>query len=148
MSITFRFATATCEVSDDFSLTAYVNSLADFIANHIDDDKLDSDVRAMFCDCTLEETAQEIQNYLEIVGNEIQINLDTDESNCDNALWNWLCNQVRNDVMTNKVMMINYGDLCSKYGFSCGQSMYTKSGTFYDAADIASLLEKAILELN
>lgn len=144
MSYTHSTATASCQVAENFDLDEYVKSLVDFIGNHVDD--LPQSIQWLG-DYTHEELVDTFNEYVRWGGDKILIQLDSEEDNHDSDLWDWLCDQIREDVMTSKFMQTNWSTNDSKYGVECGTSYYLKDGTFIGSDDVQSLLEKAYPEL-
>lgn len=144
MSYTHFTATATCQVAEDFDLNEYVKSLVDFIGNHEDD--LPESLQWLG-DHEHEELVEKVKNYVRMEGKNLLMELDSEEENYDSELWDWLNDQIRQDVMTSKFMVIKQSTYDSKYGMDCGTSYYMKDGTFYGSDDIQAILEKALPEL-
>jgi hypothetical protein len=144
MSYTHYTASASCSVAEDFDLNEYVKSLVDFIGNHLDD--LPDSIQWLG-DYTHEELIETVKKYVRKSGGKILIELDSEESNYDSDLWDWLCDSIREDVMTSKLMVMNYSTNDSRNGVECGTSYYMKDGTFYGSDDIEAILESAIPEL-
>lgn len=144
MSYTHHTSSASCSVAEGFDLDEYVKSLVDFIGNHLDDlpeslQWLGDDEPGMITEI--------IHRYVRMEGNTLLMELDSEEENYDSELWDWLNDQIRQDVMTSKFMTIKYSTYDTKWGMDCGTSYYMKDGTFYGSDDIQAILEKALPEL-
>jgi hypothetical protein len=140
MSYTHSTSTASCEVADDFNLNEYLISLADFVGNHVDD--LPQSLQWLG-DYSHEDLLIDFENYVHENG-KILIELDSEENNHDSDLWDWLCDQIRQDVMTSKFMQINWATHDSKNGVECGTSYYGKDGTFIGSDDIQGIVEQYV----
>jgi hypothetical protein len=147
MSYTQFVATAKCQVNDNFNLNEYLTTLSDFIANHIDDDKLDENIRWEFEDYTQDEVIDTLRNYVRELGGMVLVECDTEERCSNSDLWDWLCDQVRQDVMESKVMEIHTATIDSRSGVDSSFGFYTKSGKWIGSDDIMGLVEDSkILE--
>lgn len=145
MSYTTRNYSASCKVADDFNLKEYLTSLVDFVGNHLDD--LPESIHWLG-EYYHEELIKTFELYVRESGGKILIELDSEENNYDSDVWDWLCDQIREDVMTSRVMTINYATDDSREGLTVSSSYYTKDGTFYGSDDIQEILESAIPELS
>lgn len=152
MSYTESTATASCQVADDFDLNGYLTSLTDFVFNYFDDvsDSLKALPESLnwMGDYEYEEVLAEFEKYVRVAGGKVLIELDSEENNNDSDIWDWLCEQIRQDVMTSKFMQTNWSTIDSKYGVECGTSYTLKDGTFIGSDDVQAILEKAIPELS
>jgi hypothetical protein len=145
MSYTQFVATAKCQVADTFNLNEYLVTLSDFVANHLDD--LPDDVSCEFGDYTQDELISEFENYVRELGSQVLIECDTEECYNNSSIWDWLCDQVRQDVMTSKVMEIHSATIDSRSGVDTSFGFYTKSGKWIGSDDIMQLVEDSkILE--
>jgi hypothetical protein len=139
MSYTESNYTASCQVADDFNLQEYLTSLVDFVGNHVDD--LPKSIQWLG-DYSHKELLETFETYVRESGGKILIELDSEESNYDSELWDWLCDQIREDAMTSKFMVMNYSTNDSRCGVECGTSYYLKDGTFIGSDDIQSIVEQ------
>ena len=122
MSTTQFTLQASCKVSPDFTLPGYVVSLVDFIANHLDD--LGEDFAIEFDDLTHEESVTKLHQYLTHIDSRAKsslrsslfINMDTDEFNGNSIIFDWLVDQIRQDVMASKFMQIISTSVSWKHG--------------------------------
>lgn len=144
MSYTHFTATASCQVAENFDLSQYLVSLADFAGNHVDD--LPESLQWLG-DHLHEELLEKMEKYVHMEGKNLLMELDSEDDNYDSEVWDWLCDQIRGDVMTSKFMVIKQSTYDSKYGMDCGTSYYMKDGTFYGSDDIQAILESAIPDL-
>ncbi|MFZ9901613.1 MAG: hypothetical protein ACO3D4_09040 [Vulcanococcus sp.] len=141
MSYTQFVCTSKCEVADDFNLEEYLKSLADFIGNHVDDF---SDTISWVTEMTHDEIIVEFEKYVWQNGNQILINCDTEENNCDTELWDWLSDQIRQDVMTSKFMTINSTTIDSRDGVDPYQAFIMKDGTQIGPTEISNIVEQYV----
>lgn len=141
MSYTQSVSTARCEVADDFNEVEYITSLADFIANHIDDDSLDNDITWEFKGLTHSDVIDKLTGYIRVSGGNLLVEYDTEEHNQNTAVWDWLTDQVRQDVMTSAFMEISSATIDSRRGVECGTSYYMKDGRYIGSDDIMKMLE-------
>ena len=140
MSYTQFVATAKCQVPSDFNLKEYLTSLTDFVANHIDD--LPDDIANEFGDYDWEDVLNILENYVREFASNVLIECDSEESNGNSAIWDWLCDQFREDVMTGKMMEINTACIDSRSGLDSSNGFYTKSGRWIGSHDILRIAEE------
>lgn len=145
MSYTHICNTASCETVKDFSLHQYVQSLAEHIEKNFD--SLGSDLQGSYLDFDVEEIASDLNNYLRISDGKLLIEFDSEDANGDTMVWDWLCDQVRQDVMTSDFMRINYSSYDSRDGVDSGTSFFLKDGTFLGSDDIAEIVEQHLKTL-
>lgn len=141
MSYTQFVSTAKCVVADDFDLEEYIVTLSDFISNHIED--LDDGIKWAFEEYTQDDVAEILGSYIHYDGSNVFVECDTEESNSNSEVWDWLIDQVREDVMASKLMEINSATIDSRSGVECGTSFLTKSGKFIGSEDIMELVERS-----
>lgn len=146
MSFTQFYCTAKCTVADDFSLSEYVNSLADFISNHIDGDTLETCLINEFEGYTHKKVCEKISEYFSIIGSQLFITVDSEENNTE--VHEWLMDQVLNDAMVSSAMEINSATVSSKTGCECGTSFLLKDGTFIGSDEIHTIIEKSFPQVN
>lgn len=142
MSYTHCTSTASCGVADDFNLDAYVKQTAKLIFEHYD--SMPGDIRGAYLDFDNEEIEKDLNHYLHMNGSKLLIEFDSEESNGDTGVWDWLCDQIRQDVMTSNAMQINHSSYDSRDGVEVGNSYLLKNGTFIGSDDVADLIEKHI----
>lgn len=131
---------ASCIVAEDFDLNEYLKSLVDFIGNHFED--LDKDLQNSLGDLTYDETLEELGYYIRLSdGKNLLIEMNTEYSNNQCHIWDWLCDQVRQDAMTSLVMELKYSSN-SKHGMESSTSYYLKDGTFIGADDVFGIIEE------
>lgn len=146
MSYSQFYCTAKCTVADDFKLNEYIVSLADFIANHIDDDALETCLVHEFDDCTHEEVCEKISEYFNVIGNQLFITVDSEENNTE--IHEWLMDQVVSDAMVSNAMEINAATISSRTGCKCGTFFLMKDGTFVGSDEIHAIVEKSFPQIN
>ena len=140
--ITFS-STATCEVAKDFVLHDYLETLSEYIVQNIDD--LLDDLRFEFGECDSEEVNKTLQYYFGMSDGKLLIQMDSEENNCNSGVYDWLCDKIRNDVMTSKFMKINHATFDTRYGNDGGTSYYCKDGRFIGSDDIEKVLEQYLM---
>ena len=141
MSYTQFIATAKCQVPTDFNLKEYLTSLTDFVANHIDD--LPDDIANELGDYDWEDVLNILENYVRELASNVLIECDSEESNGNSTIWDWLCDQFREDVMTGKMMEINSATIDSRSGVETSNGFYTKTGRWIGADDILRIAEES-----
>lgn len=145
MSYTHFVHCASCEVAEDFNLDEYVKSLTDFIQNHYDD--LPDDLQGAYLDYDHEDTMKSLSNYIRLSGGKLLVEFDSEESIGNVEVWDWLCDQVRQDVMTSSYMLINYASDDSRLGMASSTSYYMKDGRFIDSDEVSAIVEQYVKSL-
>jgi len=137
MSYTQFVATAKCQVADGFNVQSYLDGLSvrcveeknyifEFYGLDSNDD-LDID----FAD------------YVRISAGNLLIECDSEESNSNSEVWDWLIDQFI-PVMTSNIMEINSATIDSRSGVECSTSYYKKDGTFIGSDDVFGILEQHV----
>ena len=145
MSYTHCTSTASCTVAENFDLKEYLTSLSDFIGNHFDD--LPPDVQASLGDYDQDDVIAELNNYFRVSDGKLLIEFDSEEPNGDTSVWDWLCDQIRQDVMTSRFMQFNYSSYDSRDGMDSGTSYVSKEGQLISNDEIYSIVEQYIKSL-
>lgn len=140
MSYTHSTYCASCSVADNFNLDEYVKNLSEFVVNNYN--TLSNDLQDYFFEMEADEVIVYLNNYVRISGGKLLIEFDSEESNGDVTVWDWLCDNIREDVMTSSIMLFNYATNDSRSGMECGNSYLKKDGTFIDSDEIASIVEQ------
>ena len=121
---------------DDFNLQSYLDGLSErcvkednFIVDFYGEyeGKLDLD----------------FNDYVRQLGDQILIECDSEESNGNSEVWDWLIDQFR-PVMISHIMEINSATIDSRSGVDCGTSYYMKDGTYLGSDDVFALLEERL----
>jgi translation initiation factor 2 alpha subunit (eIF-2alpha) len=141
MSYTQFVCTSKCQVADDFNLEDYLKSLVDFVGNHVDD--LSESV-TWLTEMEYDDVITEFEKYVWQNGNEVLINCDTEEDNHDTDLWDWLSDQIRQDVMISKFMTINSTTIDSREGVDPYQAFVMKDGTQIGPTEISNIVEQYV----
>ena len=150
MSYTQFVGTAKCRVAKDFDLNQFLMSTADWIGNNVDnqeDENLsanDKEALWHFEDRTHEGVCSDLEGYLQLTGDQLLINVDSEEQNT--MIWDWLIDQVLHSVMVSNIMEVNSASIDSRMGVECGVSYYTRNGKFFGSDDVFSILEQSILK--
>ena len=150
MSYTQFVGTAKCRVSPDFDLNQFLMSTADWIGNNVDNQENENlsanDKEALwhFEDRTHEGVCSDLEGYLQLTGDQLLINVDSEEQNT--MIWDWLIDQVLHSVMVSNIMEVNSATIDSRMGVECGVSYYTKDGNFIGSDDAFAILEQSVLK--
>ena len=136
MSYTQFVATATCTVVDGFNLESYLDAISErcvkeqnFIFEEYGEEngKIDEDFGI----------------YVRQNGDKILIECDTEESNNNSGVWDWLVDQFV-PVMTSSVMEIKSATIDSRSGVDCWQTYALKDGTVIGSDEIANIIEQYV----
>lgn len=132
-------AIASAQTPSTFNLDDYLVSLVDFVANHLDD--LPEDFQIEVGDYGQEDVLEIFSEYVRVLGDKILIECDSEERNGNSMIWDWLCDQVRQDVMISNVMEIHSATINSRSGVDISFGFYKKDGTWIGSDDMVKLLE-------
>lgn len=152
MSYTQIVGTAKCRVAEDFDLNQFLMSTADWIGNNVDnqeDENLsanDKEALWHYEDFSHESVCSDLEGYLQLTGDQLLINVDSEEQNT--MIWDWLIDQVLHSVMVSNIMEVNSASIDSRMGVECSVCYYTKDGRFFGSDDVFSILEQSIPELS
>ena len=140
MSTTHFTSIATAKVSTSLDLNEYLTSLADFVSNHLDD--LNEDIAYSLEDLAYEDTLSLFKDYVGVADDgTITIACDSDESNGNSVIWDWLCDQIRENVMVSKTMKIASASYNTRWGMDSSSGFYTKNGDWYSDDDLMKIVE-------
>jgi hypothetical protein len=123
----------------------YLKSLTDFIVNHSDD--LPESI-SWLVELNYDNTIAEFKNYVNLDGNEITIKCDTDDHNSNTELWEWLKDQIRQDVMISKLMAINSITISFRIAAQTNSYFELKDGEVIESLEIANIIEKYLKMAN
>jgi hypothetical protein len=130
MSFTQFVSTATMTVVDDFNLLSYLDALSER--------------------CVKEENfifeyygEMEFGEYVRQNGNELLIECDTEESNGNSEVYDWLIDQFL-PVMTSEFAEIKSASIDSRSGVDVVVCFYTKDGKCISTDDIRNILKQYI----
>ena len=146
MSYTQFVGTAKCRVAKDFDLNQFLMSTADWIGNNVDnqeDENLsanDKEALWHYEDFSHEGVCSDLEGYLQLTGDQLLINVDSEEQNT--MIWDWLIDQVLHSVMVSSIMEVNSATIDSRMGVECGVSYYKKDGTFIGSDDVFDIMEE------
>jgi hypothetical protein len=128
MSYTHFFATASLTVCEGFNVQSYLDSISErcvkednFIVEHYGevDGKVDID----------------FSDYVRESGGQILIEMDSEESNGNSEVWDWLIDQFL-PIMKSDYVQIKSASIDSRSGVDIGFSLYSKTGKVVDLDEI------------
>jgi hypothetical protein len=136
MSYTQFVSTATLTLSEDFNLESYLDAISErcvkeenFIFENYGE--FDGKVDVDFAD------------YVRKSGGNILIECDTEESNGNSEIWDWLIDQFL-PVMTSEFVEIKSATIDSRSGVDIGFSLYGRDGKCVDLSDIVKVYKNAV----
>jgi hypothetical protein len=128
MSFTQFVSTATLTVVDDFNLLSYLDALSERCVEYGEiDGKVDI----------------EFGEYVRQVGSNILIECDTEESNGNSEVYDWLIEQFL-PVMTSEFVQIKSATIDSRSGVDVNVEFYTKDRKCISTDDIGNILKQYI----
>lgn len=136
MSYTQFVSTATCNVVDEFNLKSYLDALSDRCVEE------DNFIVENYGECE-GKIDLDFSQYVRKLGNTILIECDSEESNGDSEVWDWLVNQFV-PVMTSQFVEIKSATIDSRSGLDCHQSYLLKDGTLIGSDEIVNIITQHI----
>ena len=136
MSSTHFVSTATLTLCDDFNVQSYLDAIAERCVKEENflfeeygeiDGKLDED----------------FGSYVHQNGNELLIEIDTEEPNCNSEVWDWLIAQFI-PIMKSEYVQIKSASIDSRSGVEIGFSLYSKMGKVVDLDEILKVYQQTV----
>jgi len=136
MSYTHFFATASLTLCEGFNVQSYLDAISErcvkednFIVEHYGevDGKVDID----------------FNDYVRESGGQILIEMDSEESNGNSEVWDWLIDQFL-PIMKSDYVQIKSASIDSRSGVDIDFSIIKKDGTFIGIDDIGEILKQYI----
>lgn len=136
MSYTQFVATATLTLCDDFNVQSYLDAIAERCVkeeNFLFEEygEIDGKVDVNF------------GSYVHQNGNELLIEIDTEESNGNSEVWDWLIDQFI-PIMKSEYVQIKSATIDSRSGVDVDVCFYTKDGNCISTDDIGNILKQYV----
>ncbi len=129
-------ATATLTVCEGFNVRSYLDAISERCVKEENflfeeygevDGKIDID----------------FGDYVRESGGKILIEMDSEESNGNNEVWNWLIDQFL-PIMNSEHVQIKSATIDSRSGVDIDFSLYSKIGKFVDLDEIMKIYQKSV----
>ena len=136
MSYTQFVATATLTVCEGFNVQSYLDAISErcvkednFMVEHYGevDGKVDID----------------FSDYVRESGGQILIEMDSEESNGNSEVWDWLIDQFL-PIMKSDYVQIKSASIDSRSGVDIGFSLYSKTGKVVDLDEIMKTYQQTV----
>jgi len=136
MSYTQFVATATLTVCEGFNVQSYLDAISErcvkednFMVEHYGevDGKVDID----------------FSDYVRESGGQILIEMDSEESNGNSEVWDWLIDQFL-PIMKSDYVQIKSASIDSRSGVDIGFSLYSKTGKVVDLDEIMKTYQQSV----
>ena len=136
MSYTHFFATASLTVCEGFNVQSYLDAISErcvkednFMVEHYGevDGKVDID----------------FSDYVRESGGKILIEMDSEESNGNSEVWDWLIDQFL-PIMKSDYVQIKSASIDSRSGVDIGFSLYSKTGKVVDLDEIMKTYQQTV----
>lgn len=136
MSYTQFVATATLTVCEGFNVQSYLDAISErcvkednFMVEHYGevDGKVDID----------------FNDYVRESGGQILIEMDSEESNGNSEVWDWLIDQFL-PIMKSDYVQIKSASIDSRSGVDIGFSLYSKTGKVVDLDEIMKTYQQTV----
>ncbi len=130
MSYTHHCAVATCAINHVLDTNDLCSHLYDYLTNH------EGEIPEGLRDCdSFEEFADVVSNYVEVNDGELTVTLDTEESNCDSEIFDFITAHYA-CLMSSKFMKIVWASYDSRAGVSADCSYYDNDNELIDIETI------------
>jgi len=130
MSYTQHTAVATCTIANVLDTNDLISNVYDYLTNHEDE----APTSLLNCE-TFEEFADQLEPYVQLEDNTLTITLDTDESNNDSEVFDFMVEHYTH-LMTSKFIKVVWVTYDSRAGLSGDAYYYNTEGEI----DIANIL--------
>ena len=130
MSYTQNTATATCTITNVLDTNDLISNVYDYLTNHEDEcptELLNCESFQEFADC--------LEPYVELDNNILTIQLDTEESNNDLEIFDFLVDHY-NKLMVDKFLKTTWVTYDSRAGLSAEVNYLDKEGNFINIEEI------------
>ena len=139
MSYTQHAATATCQITNVIDTSDLISQVYDYLTNHESEAPTD----LLNCD-SFDEFSDILEAYVSVADNTLTINMDTEESNSDGEVFDFLTDHyahlMSSDFM--KVVWVSYG---SRSGLSADCTYYDKQGEMIDVEKLLKSQPKSTI---
>jgi hypothetical protein len=136
MSYTQSVATATLTVCEGFNVQSYLDAISDRCV------KEENFIFECYgeCDGKLD---LDIGDYVRQNGDEVLIEMDSEEFNDNSQVWDWLIDQFI-PVMKSEFVQIKSASIDSRSGVDIGFSLYSKMGKVVDLDEILRVYQQTV----
>jgi hypothetical protein len=137
MSYTQFVSTATLTVCEGFNVQSYLDAISERCVkeeNFIFEEYGETDEGKLDLDFT---------DYVRQNGDEVLIECDTEESNGNSEVWDWLIDQFI-PVMKSEFVQIKSASIDSRSGVDIGFSLYSKIGKVVDLDEIMKVYQQTV----
>jgi len=129
MSYTQFVATASCSVVDDFNLQSYLDGL---LVRCVEEENFIFEFYGLDSNDNLD---VDFADYVRISGGKLLIECDSEESNGNSEVWDWLIDQFP-PIMTSQFMTIKSASIDSRSGVDVCVVYVDKEGNVMDSESI------------
>lgn len=126
MSYTQHAATATCQITNVIDTSDLISQVYDYLINHEDE----APTELLNCD-SFDEFSDILEAYVSVVDNTLTINMDTEESNSDGEVFDFLTDHYAH-LMSSDFMKVVWVSYDSRSGLSADCTYYNKQGEMID----------------
>ena len=138
MSYTQHAATATCQITNVIDTSDLISQVYDYLTNHEGEAPTD----LLNCD-SFDEFSDILEAYVSVADNTLTINMDTEESNSDGEVFDFLTDHYAH-LMSSDFMKVVWVSYDSRSGLSADCTYYDKQGEMIDVEKLLKSQSKSI----
>ena len=139
MSYTQHAATATCEITNVIDTSDLISQVYDYLTNHESEAPTD----LLNCD-SFDEFSDILEAYVNVTDNTLTINMDTEESNSDGEVFDFLTDHYAH-LMSSDFMKVVWVSYDSRSGLSADCTYYDKQGEMIDVEKLLKSQPKSTI---
>lgn len=139
MSYTQHAATATCQITNVIDTSDLISQVYDYLTNHENEAPID----LLNCD-SFDEFSDILEAYVSVVDNTLTINMDTEESNSDGEVFDFLMDHYAH-LMSSDFMKVVWVSYDSRSGLSADCTYYDKQGEMIDVEKLLKSQPKSTI---
>lgn len=139
MSYTQHAATATCQITNVIDTSDLISQVYYYLTNHESEAPTD----LLNCD-SFDEFSDILEAYVSVVDNTLTINMDTEESNSDGEVFDFLTDHYAH-LMSSDFMKVVWVSYDSRSGLSADCTYYDKQGEMIDVEKLLKSQPKSTI---
>jgi len=139
MSYTQHAAQATCQITSVLDTSDLISQVYDYLTNHGDE----APTELLNCD-SFDEFSDILEAYVSVVDNTLTINMDTEESNSDGEVFDFLTDHYAH-LMSSDFMKVVWVSYDSRSGLSADCTYYDKQGEMIDVEKLLKSQPKSTI---
>ena len=139
MSYTQHAATATCQITNVIDTSDLISQVYDYLTNHEDE----APTELLNCS-SFDEFSDILEAYVSVADNTLTINMDTEESNSDGEVFDFLTDHYAH-LMSSDFMKVVWVSYDIRSGLSADCTYYDKQGEMIDVEKLLKSQPKSTI---